>query len=116
MAPRTPSPVPPAATGSSLTVSPIVERAGLNLDDPVQVLDDDRRSRGHLRDASRRVANALPGVGVGEDLIEHGRPRLVSYERTTRAVVIDDFPMTIARKIRKPALAERLNCEQDGAS
>ena len=42
------------------------ERAGLDLDSPAIVFEGSSRTYGELRDASRRIANGLIGLGVEE--------------------------------------------------
>lgn len=49
---------------NSLTVPHLIERAGLNLDKTALVFDGTARTYGELRTASRKVANALIGMGI----------------------------------------------------
>src|ERR1700712_5553492 len=58
--------VPRAARWSSLTLPYLIERDGLDLAKPAVVFEGSRRTYGELRDASRRVANALVGLGIEE--------------------------------------------------
>ncbi len=51
---------------SYLTLPHLVERDGLDLDKPAVVFEDRSRTYGELREASRRVANALVGLGIEE--------------------------------------------------
>jgi fatty-acyl-CoA synthase len=53
-----------SARWSSLSLPHLVERAGLELDKPAIVFEDRSRTYGEFRDASRRVANALVGLGI----------------------------------------------------
>jgi fatty-acyl-CoA synthase len=55
-----------AARWSSLTLPHLIERDGLELDKPAVVFEDRSRTFGELREASRRVANALVGLGIEE--------------------------------------------------
>jgi fatty-acyl-CoA synthase len=49
-----------------LTVPYLFEREGLELDKPAIIYEGAQRTYGELRDASRRVANALVGLGIEE--------------------------------------------------
>jgi acyl-CoA synthetase (AMP-forming)/AMP-acid ligase II len=53
-----------AARWSTLTLPHLVERSGLDLDKPAVVFGDRSRTYGEFREASRRVANALVGLGI----------------------------------------------------
>src|SRR3954466_5756427 len=55
-----------SARWSQLTLPYLVERDGLDLDKVAIVFEDSSRTYGELRDASRRVANALIGLGIEE--------------------------------------------------
>lgn len=55
-----------AARWSTLTLPYLIERDGLDLDKPAVVFEDRSRTYGELREASRRVANALVGLGIEE--------------------------------------------------
>lgn len=54
------------ARWSRLTLPHLVERDGLDLDKVAIVFEDSSRTYRELRDASRRVANALIGLGIEE--------------------------------------------------
>jgi fatty-acyl-CoA synthase len=58
--------VPRAARWSALTLPYLIERDGLDLAKPAVVFEGSSRTYGELRDASRRVANALVGLGIEE--------------------------------------------------
>jgi fatty-acyl-CoA synthase len=58
--------VPRAARWGALTLPHLIERDGLDLDKPAIVFEDRSRTYGELREASRRVANALVGLGIEE--------------------------------------------------
>jgi fatty-acyl-CoA synthase len=49
-----------------LTVPYLFERDGLQLDKPALVFEGEQRTYRQLRDASRRIANGLVGLGIGE--------------------------------------------------
>jgi fatty-acyl-CoA synthase len=49
---------------NTLTVAQLIERAGLELDKPAIVFDGAVRTYGQLRLASRKIANALVGLGI----------------------------------------------------
>jgi fatty-acyl-CoA synthase len=55
-----------SARWSRLTLPHLVERDGLDLDKVAIVFEDTSRTYRELRDASRRVANALIGLGIEE--------------------------------------------------
>ena len=55
-----------AAHWDRLTVPQLFERDGLALDKPALVFEGRQRTYGELRDASRRVANGLVGLGLAE--------------------------------------------------
>jgi fatty-acyl-CoA synthase len=55
-----------AARWNRLTLPYLVERQGLDLDKPAIVLEDGVRTYGQLRERTRRVANGLIGLGLGE--------------------------------------------------
>ncbi|HEY4277954.1 MAG TPA: AMP-binding protein [Conexibacter sp.] len=50
----------------ALALPYLIERAGVDLDKPAIVFEDQGRTYGQLREASRRVANALVGLGIDE--------------------------------------------------
>jgi fatty-acyl-CoA synthase len=58
--------VPRAPRWSALTLPYLIERDGLDLAKPAVVFEGTSRTYGELRDASRRVANALVGLGIEE--------------------------------------------------
>jgi fatty-acyl-CoA synthase len=58
--------VPRAARWDTLALPYLIERDGLDLAKPAIVFEDTSRTYGELREASRRVANALVGLGIEE--------------------------------------------------
>jgi acyl-CoA synthetase (AMP-forming)/AMP-acid ligase II len=58
--------VPRAARWDALALPYLIERDGLDLAKPAIVFEDTSRTYGELREASRRVANALVGLGIEE--------------------------------------------------
>src|ERR1700710_2008221 len=58
--------VPRAARWDTLALPYLIERDGLDLAKPAIVFEDTARTYGELREASRRVANALVGLGIEE--------------------------------------------------
>jgi len=55
-----------AAHWERLTVADLFEREGLDLDKPALVFEGEQRTYGEVRDAARRVANGLVGLGIDE--------------------------------------------------
>jgi acyl-CoA synthetase (AMP-forming)/AMP-acid ligase II len=55
-----------ASRWDALTLPYVIERDGVDLDKPAIVFEDRARTYGELREASRRVANALVGLGIEE--------------------------------------------------
>jgi fatty-acyl-CoA synthase len=58
--------MPRAARWNALTLPHLIERDGLDLAKPAIVFEGATRTYGQLREASRRVANALVGLGIDE--------------------------------------------------
>src|ERR1700709_1641389 len=55
-----------SARWNALTLPYLIERDGVDLDEAAVVFESTSRTYGELREASRRVANALVGLGIEE--------------------------------------------------
>jgi fatty-acyl-CoA synthase len=96
---------------NSLTVPHLVERAGLDLDKTAIVFEDQSRTYGELRSASRKVANSLLGMGIerGERVALLSTNRLEFMEIEVGIAAARAIMVPLNWRLRSQELANLLN-------